>query len=62
MKCPYCSGRSVPHAYNRNGTRRYICLICGKTFSEARRTIGNRYLPLETTTLVATLLAEGNST
>ena len=61
MTCPHCSGRSVPHAYNRNGTRRYYCLICKKTFSERRQTIGNRYLSLDKTTLIATLLAEGNS-
>jgi len=61
MKCPYCSGRSVPHAHNRNGTRRYYCLICKKTFSEPRQTIGNRYLSLDTTSLIATLLAEGTS-
>ena len=61
MKCPKCSGRSVPHAYNRNGTRRYYCLVCKKTFSEPRRTIGNRYLSLDKISFIAALLAEGNS-
>ena len=61
MECPKCSGRSVPHAHNRNGTRRHRCLICGETFSEPRRTIGNRYLSLDRISFIVTLLAEGDS-
>ena len=59
--CRYCLARSVLHGRNSSGTLRYRCLSCQKTFSERRRTIGNRYLPFETTSLVAKLLVHGNS-
>lgn len=42
MTCHNCAARCQRHGRNRGGTRRYRCLTCRKTFSEPRRTIGNR--------------------
>ena len=58
---PLLLGARRARTYNRNGTRRHICLICGKTSSEPRDTIGNHYLSIDTISFIATLLAEGNS-
>lgn len=61
MTCHNCAARCQRHGRNRGGTRRYRCLTCRKTFSEPRRTIGNRCSSLEKSALVAELLARGNS-
>ena len=61
MQCRYCSARCVVHGRNRNGTIRYRCLQCERTFSESRKTIKNRYLSLDKTALITKLLVEGNS-
>ena len=61
MHCHTCSVRCRPFGRNRSSTRRYRCRTCGRTFSEPRHTIGNRYTSFEDTALIATLLVEGTS-
>lgn len=37
-KCPICYANRVNvHGYNRNGSKRYKCLNCGKTFTNKKR-------------------------
>ncbi|MCY4585204.1 MAG: DDE-type integrase/transposase/recombinase [Bryobacterales bacterium] len=61
MTCHNCAASCRAHGRNRNGTRRYRCPTCRKTFSESRRTIGNMYLPIDKALLAVHLLVEGNS-
>lgn len=61
MKCPHCTERSVPCGRNRSDTRRARCLACRRMFSEPRHILPSRYLSLDTTSMVAKLLPEGNS-
>ena len=61
MTCPACSGAVWKHGRNRNGTQRYRCKPCRKTFSEKRWSVGNIYLPKDKVLIIATLLVEGCS-
>lgn len=36
MTCPHCNGTtSTRNGYNKNGTPRYKCTGCGKSFSQS---------------------------
>ena len=61
MTCPVCSGAVWKHGRNRNGTQRYRCKPCKRTFSEKRLSVGNMYLPKDKVLLITTLLVEGCS-
>ena len=61
MTCHNCCTSCSKHGRNRNGTQRYRCPTCCKTFSDDRKTIGNGYLPWEKACTVIHLLVEGNS-
>ena len=61
MNCPACKTKGRKHGRNRHGTQRFRCPSCQKTFSEARDSVGNMYLPLDKASLVVNLLVEGNS-
>jgi transposase-like protein len=35
MNCPHCNGTGHKHSTNRNGTTRYRCADCKRTYSES---------------------------
>ena len=61
MTCHNCAASCRKSGRNRNGTQRFRCPTCRKTFSEQRKTVGNMYLPMEKASQIAHLLVEGNS-
>ena len=61
MTCHNCTADCRKFGRNRNGTQRYRCPTCHKTFSEDRPTLGSMYLPREKARMVIHLLVEGNS-
>ena len=60
MTCHSCEIECKKFGKNRNGSRRFRCSKCRKTFSE-ERPLGNMYLPMEKATQVLQLLLEGCS-
>ena len=61
MVCHNCAAGCHRHGRNRNGRSRYRCPTCRRTFSEARKVVGNGYLPWPKVRMVIHLLVEGNS-
>ena len=61
MTCHNCVAKCQKFGRNRNGTQRFRCPTCRKTFSDERSTLGNMYLPREKARMVIHLLVEGNS-
>jgi transposase-like protein/IS1 family transposase len=62
MTCHSCQARAKKFGRNRNGSQRFRCLTCRKTFSETPETPRQaRRIPVERALLVLHLLCEGNS-
>jgi transposase-like protein/IS1 family transposase len=62
MVCHSCQARAKKFGRNRNGSQRFRCLTCRKTFSETPETPRQaRRIPVERALLVLHLLCEGNS-
>ncbi len=62
MTCETCKVEAKRFAVNRNGTLRFRCPKCGKTFSEARDAqLGNMSLPAEKVLSILNLFIEGTS-
>jgi transposase-like protein/IS1 family transposase len=62
MLCPVCSNESRPFGRNRNGSRRYRCDFCRRTFTDPQsRPADNRRLGLDRAVFVLRLILEGNS-
>jgi transposase-like protein/IS1 family transposase len=62
MTCHSCQARAKKFGRNRNGSQRFRCLTCRKTFSECPETPRQaRRIPAERALLVLHLLCEGNS-
>ncbi|MDE0164759.1 MAG: hypothetical protein OXL36_06665 [Bryobacterales bacterium] len=61
MVCHNCAVQCIRRGRNRNGTQRYQCRRCLKSFSEDRRSVGNMYTPLDRARQATQLLVEGNS-
>lgn len=43
--CPICQGPTHAHGHTKAGTPRYLCLLCGKSFTggkRGRKAIGDR--------------------
>jgi transposase-like protein/IS1 family transposase len=60
MNCPNCESLGKKNGKDRNGTQRFKCLACGKTYTATERLEGKN-LPMEKIELVIKLLVEGNS-
>jgi transposase-like protein/IS1 family transposase len=62
MVCHSCQAKAKRFGRNRNGSQRFRCLTCRKTFSESPdRPRQPRRIPVERALLVLHLLCEGNS-
>src|SRR5437899_1143623 len=62
MLCPICQGETRRFGRNRNGSQRYRCDACERTFTdEATRPVDRRYLAQDKTVLCLRMLLEGNS-
>lgn len=61
MTCHNCLAECRKHGYTKNGTQRFYCSTCHKSFSDKRPSVGNMYLPVEKACAVVQLLVEGNS-
>jgi transposase-like protein/IS1 family transposase len=62
MTCPTCEGKCQRFGVHRNGLRRFRCLPCRKTYTEAHQhTLGEMYISEEKALLALQLLIEGNS-
>ncbi len=62
MTCKACKAEAKRFAVNRNGTLRFRCPKCRKTFSEARKNqLGNMSLPAEKVLAILNLFIEGTS-
>lgn len=60
VACPSCKAASRKFGTNRNGSQRFQCLTCKKTFS-APTALGHMRLPLDVAVLALQLIIEGNS-
>ena len=56
-----CAAQCQRFGRSYSGGQKYRCKKCLRIFSERRRTIGNMYLPFETSVKAVNLLVEGNS-
>ena len=63
MTCHNCRLEMTKHGKRRDGTPRYRCAQCGKTFSEPKRygVIGHKQVDEDRALLALTLIVEGNS-
>jgi transposase-like protein/IS1 family transposase len=62
MRCPHCQGETRRFGRNRNGSRRFRCDACRKTFTdESTRPVDRRRLSQEKAILALRMLLEGNS-
>lgn len=62
MFCPHCNAKCRKFGTNRNGSRRYRCMPCRKTFTDAAtRPTDRRCLSHENRDLCLRMLLEGNS-
>jgi transposase-like protein/IS1 family transposase len=62
MNCPNCKSLGKKNGKDRNGTQRFKCLACGKTYLEPKdKNLGNMYLAEEKAVMCLNLLVEGNS-
>lgn len=62
MLCPLCEGMARKFGRNRNGSRRYRCDACKKTFTDERtRPVDHRCVNRQTMLTILRLLLEGNS-
>ncbi len=62
MLCPTCQGSTRRFGQNRNGSQRYRCDACRRTFTDpASPAVDRRRLPADKLLLCLRLLLEGNS-
>lgn len=61
MLCPTCQGATRRFGKNRNGSQRYRCDVCDKTFTDGATRTDRRRLSPETTVLILRMILEGNS-
>jgi transposase-like protein/IS1 family transposase len=62
MLCPVCQNQARRFGRNRNGSQRYQCLTCGRTFTdEVTRPEDGRCLPFDRAVFCLRLLLEGTS-
>lgn len=62
MLCPLCQGPTRRFGHNRNGSQRYRCDVCRKTFTdEDTRPVDRRRLPRDRAVIVLRMLLEGCS-
>ena len=62
MLCTFCNNPAVRFGRNRNGSQRYRCEVCNRTFTdEESRPFDRRYLSHEKMILCLRMLLEGNS-
>jgi transposase-like protein len=63
MVCPHCQSENVKaNGKHRNGTQRFKCRDCKKTFTENRvRPLGSMRLPLDKAVSILKLLLDGMS-
>src|SRR5262249_55034346 len=62
MECPACQNPARRFGTNRNGSQRYRCDVCRRTFTDnASRPVDRRRIPEERLVLCLRLLLEGNS-
>ena len=62
MLCSICQGETRKFGRNRNGSQRYRCDICPRTFTdEQTRPVDHRCVAPEKMTMILRLLLEGNS-
>jgi transposase-like protein/IS1 family transposase len=62
MNCPTCTKVARKFGKDRNGTQRYRCPVCGRTFLEPRqKPLGEMRLPMEKAISVIQHLVEGCS-
>jgi transposase-like protein/IS1 family transposase len=62
MLCPSCLGPTRRFGHNRNGSQRYRCDRCARTFTDQEtRPDDGRFVPNETIILSLRMLLEGNS-
>lgn len=62
MNCPKCQTETNKFGKNRNGSQRFRCIQCGKTFTEDRaRLFGAMTVPEDKALLAIQLLIEGTS-
>jgi transposase-like protein/IS1 family transposase len=63
VTCHNCRLEMTKHGKRRDGTPRYRCAQCGKTFSEPKRygVIGHKQVDEDRALLALTLIVEGNS-
>jgi len=62
MQCPLCEGSTRRFGRNRNGSQRYRCDVCARTFTdEVTRPVDRRCLDPEKVVQCLRMLLEGNS-
>jgi transposase-like protein/IS1 family transposase len=62
MRCPTCQEDCKKFGKNRNGSQRWRCADCGKTYSEALEgSVEGFYLPMDQMVTICNLLVEGVS-
>lgn len=59
VACPACKATSRKFGTNRNGSQRFQCLACKKTFSTSTP-LDTMRLPLDVAVLALQLIIEGN--
>lgn len=62
MNCPDCDIRCASFGKHRNGSRRFRCGRCGKTYTEPHeKPLGSMTVPMEKAVLAIRMLLEGSS-
>jgi IS1 family transposase/transposase-like protein len=62
MTCEACNVACQRYGKHRNGLRRFRCMGCGRTYTEAHKlTLDAMYIPQDKAVLATRLLIEGNS-
>lgn len=61
MNCPTCKAEAQRFGTNRNGSQRYRCVECKKTFSAKVSRLSGSTIPMDTVEKVLQLLIEGCS-
>jgi transposase-like protein/IS1 family transposase len=63
VECPNCGIEATRHGKRRDGSPRFRCADCGKTFSQPKRygVIGHKQIDEEQALFALTLIVEGNS-
>src|SRR5947209_15792274 len=61
MRCSECQNPARKFGRNRNGSQRYRCDQCPRTFTDESTRIDHRKLPTDKLVLCLRMLLEGNS-